>query len=99
MTRDTIIRTIKDQAGISSEQAKLALFAITDLISARLADGGTFTLPDIGEFSAHDTPEHPGRNPRTGEAITIAAQRKVKFRPAAALRRAVNGEGAKAAAD
>ncbi|WP_343076131.1 HU family DNA-binding protein [Klebsiella pneumoniae] len=39
-----------------------------------------------------DTPERQGRNPSTGEAITIAASRKLTFAPAKAVRDRMNGK-------
>ena len=38
-------------------------------------------LPGLGTFCRTHTAEHPGRNPRTGEPITIAASSRLAFRP------------------
>ena len=48
-----------------------------------------FTIPGIGKLVLVDRKERQGRNPKTGEAITISARRVVKFRVAKAAKLAV----------
>ncbi|RSU64367.1 HU family DNA-binding protein, partial [Sphingomonas sp. S-NIH.Pt3_0716] len=50
------------------------------------AKGEEISLPGFGKFKVKDTPERSGRNPSTGEAITIAASKKITFTPAKALK-------------
>ena len=60
--------------------------AITDA----LANGETVTLTGFGTFTVRSREARQGRNPRTGESITIAASRVPAFKAGKALRDAVN---------
>jgi len=51
--------------------------------------GGRLALPGLGIFSVSERPERTGRNPQTGEPLTIAASKAVKFKPGKALKEAV----------
>lgn len=55
-------------------------------------DAGEFTYPRLGKFEKKYQPAREGRNPATGEAMTIQAKNVVRYKPAAELRRWVNGE-------
>ena len=48
-------------------------------VALRQGESGV-KVPGLGTFSFQDKPERPGRNPRTGEEITIAASRKANFK-------------------
>ncbi len=66
--------------------AKKAIAAVFDQIAEAVARGEEISLPGFGKFSVKDRPERAGRNPATGEAITIAASKKVLFTPAKGLK-------------
>ena len=53
--------------------------------------GAEITLPGFGKLEVQDRPEREGRNPATGEAMTVAASRKLAFSPAKAVKDALNG--------
>jgi DNA-binding protein HU-beta len=48
------------------------------------------SIPGFGKFKVKASPERDGRNPATGEAIKIAASKKLTFAPATALKDALN---------
>ena len=51
--------------------------------------GEVVTLAGLGQFKVKDVPARKGRNPSTGEAIDIAASRKLTFTPAKLLKDAL----------
>lgn len=55
---------------------------------------GSSRVHGLGTFKIIDKPERKGRNPRTGESITIPARREVKFKAASGLAAEVNGAAA-----
>lgn len=59
----------------------------------KLQQGCTVSLPGIGTLTPFTAQAKKGRNPRTGEACDVPAQRKVKFRMSIPLRERLNGEG------
>jgi len=76
---------------IAEAAARAALTAAFDLIGAALRFGEAVQIKGFGRFEARDTPERPGRNPKTGEprtiaAIPISARRVVTFRPGQKLK-------------
>lgn len=56
-----------------------------------MGDDARCHVAGLGTFSVHHRPESQGRNPRTGEAITIPAQMRVKLSPAKAFKDRLNG--------
>ncbi|AOH85656.1 DNA-binding protein HU [Sphingomonas panacis] len=70
----------------SEANAKSAITAVFDQIAAAAAKGEEIAIPGFGKFSVRDRPERQGRNPATGEAMTIAASKKVSFAAAKGLK-------------
>lgn len=91
MTKSDLIVAIAARGDTSKAEAERALALVTDVIGAALADGLDVSLPGFGSFSVVTRAERQGRNPATGQAITIAAGRSVKFKAASALKNKVNG--------
>ena len=60
-------------------------------IADAAAAGDEVSLGGFGKFKVKDSPAREGRNPATGEAMTIKASRKVGFTPAKALKDKLNG--------
>ncbi|NTV17779.1 MAG: HU family DNA-binding protein, partial [Chlorobiaceae bacterium] len=61
------------------------------VVSESLKNGEDVSLVGFGTFSIVDRAEREGRNPLTGEAITIAAKKVVKFKPGKTLKEEVGG--------
>lgn len=60
------------------------------LLAHALVDGEDVLIQDLGTFRVKDTPARTGRNPATGEAITIPAGRRVSFKVSKALKEVMN---------
>lgn len=71
--------------------AELALDGVLGVIKEALAAGEDITLVGFGTFTVAAKPERQGRNPKTGEPITIPAAKVPKFKPGKLLKDAVNG--------
>lgn len=90
MNRTDIADAMAEQLGMTKKQANDAVKLATDLITKALADGDTVQLPGFGSFSVSQRAAREGKNPRTGEKLTIAASRNVKFKAGSAVKAAVN---------
>ncbi|MFT4190878.1 MAG: HU family DNA-binding protein [Comamonas sp.] len=90
MNKTDLIQHIAAEAEISKAAAERALEAFTDAIKTTLKKGGTVGLVGFGTFLAAKRPARTGRNPRTGEAVKIAARKAVKFTAGKGLKDAVN---------
>jgi DNA-binding protein HU-beta len=85
-----LVDLIADKADISKASAARVLDATLEGIVAALRDGDQVALVGFGTFSVKQRAERQGRNPKTGEAMTIAASRSVGFKPGKTLRDAIS---------
>lgn len=67
-----------------------AVDAVVDAITAALAKGEKISIAGFGNFEVRSRPARVGRNPRTGEAVKIAASKAPAFKAAKGLKDAVN---------
>ncbi len=90
MTKDQLIAAIAEVTEMTKKDASKALHAIFETIQNSLAEGEDVVLIGFGSFKASKRKEKQGRNPRTGDAITIAATTVPVFSAGKALKEAVN---------
>lgn len=90
MNKQDLISSVSDQAGISKSDASKAVEAVFDSITSTLKKGGEVRLVGFGTFSVTKRKASTGRNPRTGEAMTIKASTQPKFKAGKGLKDAVN---------
>lgn len=90
MTKFELIELMASEAGISKVAAGRALDAFMKGISNALVAGESTALVGFGTFSVSNRSERPGRNPKTGEPLTIAASKTVKFKAGIPLKDALN---------
>lgn len=90
MNKSELIDAIAAQADLSKADAGRALDATLQAITGALQEGDSVALVGFGTFSVKQRAEREGRNPKTGEAITIAAATVPGFKAGKALRDAVN---------
>lgn len=83
--KDDLVRAFAAKAGTTLVDAAKYVGALIDVIVTILETGG-LQLLGFGSFRRVSRPEHQGRNPKTGEVITVPASSTVRFKPAAALR-------------
>jgi DNA-binding protein HU-beta len=69
-------KQVAERTGLDTSQAKLAVDATIAEITAQLAAGNEVKFTGFGKFSAVARPAREGRNPQTGETMTIAAKKK-----------------------
>jgi DNA-binding protein HU-beta len=79
-------KVVADVTGSSETVAKAAITAVFNQIASAAAKGEDVSVPGFGKFAVKDRPERQGRNPSNGQAITIAASKKVAFTPAKGLK-------------
>ncbi len=70
-----------NELGLSRTEARELLESFLEELIASLAIGKQVKLSGFGNFDLREKNERPGRNPKTGEKIPIAARRVVTFRP------------------
>ena len=90
MNKSELIDAVAEGADISKASAARAVDAVIESITAALKDGDQVSLIGFGTFLVRERAARTGRNPRTGDSITIAASKNPSFKAGKALRDAVN---------
>ncbi len=91
MTRAEFISRLADRLShLPADEVKAAVLAITDRLGLALQNGERVEIRGFGGFSLHRRPSRVGRNPRTGQAVDVAARFAVHFKPGKELRERVN---------
>ena len=86
LTRVNMAESLFNELGLSRTEARELLEVFFEELAASLAVGEQVKLSGFGNFDIRDKKERPGRNPKTGEKIPIAARRVVTFRPGEKLK-------------
>jgi DNA-binding protein HU-beta len=81
MTKQQLIEKVAAKTELGKADIEAAVDAFLELIAEALRSNERVDLRGFGSFVVKDKKERQGRNPRTGETITIAAKRDASFRP------------------
>jgi integration host factor subunit alpha len=90
MTKAELAVILHEKTGIARKDAIAHVDALLDLIKSTLESGENVKITGFGVFEVKDKHARRGRNPHTGEAITIDARKVLTFSPSAVLRQAIN---------
>ena len=90
MNKAELIDAVATSTGLSKSDSASAVESVFSNIISTLQRGGTVSLVGFGSFSVSPRSARMGRNPRTGETITISASRAPKFKAGKQLKDAVN---------
>jgi DNA-binding protein HU-beta len=74
-----LVAALAETTDLSKAKAKEVLDAHAELLINELKENGSVQLAGIGKLKLGERAERQGRNPSTGEAITIKASKTVKF--------------------
>lgn len=97
MTKSQLIeRLAARQAHLMQKDVELAVKLILDRISLALARQERVEVRGFGSFALHHRPSRVGRNPKTGQPVTIPAKHVPHFKSGKEMRERVNGEGTSA---
>ena len=89
MNKSELIQAIADEAELSKHDAEEFINAFISVVTQELKDGNDVTLVGFGVFHVSERAERQGRNPQTGETLTIPATKKPSFRAGKPLKEAV----------
>ncbi len=90
MNKADLVNKVHDVLGGTKADAERAVEAFVDAIVSALKSGDEVAIPGLGKFVVTKRAARQGRNPATGESITIPAANVPKFKAAKALKDAVN---------
>lgn len=89
MNKTDLINAMAAEAGLSKSDTTKALTAFKNIVADSLKRGEDVQLVGFGTFTVVERAERQGRNPATGEVITIPAARQAKFKAGKPLRDAL----------
>ena len=90
MNKAELTAHVAAETSVTRATADSLVGAVFSAIADALARDETVAIAGFGKFELRSRPARTGRNPRTGEPVAIAASRAPSFKPAKALRDAVN---------
>jgi DNA-binding protein HU-beta len=90
MNKAELVQAVADATDMNKAEAGRALDAVVEAITNALKRNDTVSLVGFGTFGVKERPERQGRNPQTGDSITIKAAKMPAFKPGKALKDAVN---------
>ena len=90
MNKQELIAAVAERTDLSKEEAKKAIKAFTDVVAEQLKNGEKIQLVGFGTFEVSERAAREGRNPQTGETMTIAAAKTPRFKAGKALKDLVN---------
>ncbi|SPJ33920.1 integration host factor subunit beta [Kushneria phyllosphaerae] len=91
MTKSELIEQIAaQQSELSVKEVESAVRLILDDITDTLANGGRVEIRGFGSFSLHYREPRTGRNPKTGDAVSLSGKHVPHFKPGKELREQVN---------
>ena len=89
MNKKELVANMANVSGLTKKDCQAALDAILHTTKKRLSEGDQMQFNGFGTFTLSYHPPKLGRNPQTGEEITIEGQNKILFKPAKALKEAI----------
>jgi len=93
MTQTELIDKVAKEQELSKAKAEKVVKAVLSAIGEAISKGEEVRLSGLGVFKLGQRSERKGRNPRTGETLTIPAKKVVRFISAKHIREAVNTVG------
>ena len=91
MIRSELLQALaKDNPELRAEEIEQVVDIFFDEIAKRLSDGGRVELRGFGAFSTREREPREGRNPRTGETVSVPAKRVPYFKPGKEMRKLLN---------
>lgn len=90
MNKSEFIAVMTETSGLSKRAAEEAFHAFTGAVAVAIGQGHDIALVGFGTFSIKQRAARTGRNPKTGEALAIAASKTLAFKVGKTLKDAVN---------
>ncbi len=92
MNRDVLSLELSRRTDISKGKAREILDTLTDILSGQLVQGEDVLLVGFGRFTVRNRAARKGRNPKTGDSISLPVTKSVGFVPSKGLRFAMQGK-------
>lgn len=91
LTRKELTETLAERLGFSQTSCSMIVDSFLDNMKQTMVEGQSIKLVHFGTFTVRNKSPRRGRNPRTGDSITIKKRQAISFRPSKKLREQING--------
>ena len=92
MTKADIFEKVQEAIGLSKKESAEMVEAVFSIMKSTLESGENLKISGFGNFVVKQKADRRGRNPQTGETITIGARRILTFKPSNILKNQINEE-------
>ncbi|MDQ5985893.1 MAG: DNA-binding protein HU [Syntrophus sp. SKADARSKE-3] len=92
LTKTDIIDLLYETLGLSKADSAGIVDSVLEIIKDELQSGNAVMISGFGKWSVRQKRARRGRNPQTGEAMTIAAKKVITFKPSSVIRKGIKGE-------
>ena len=93
LTKAQLAELLFEKIGLNKRESKDMIDAFFDLVGKSLVNGNDVKITGFGNFQIRTNAPRPGRNPRTGEEVPIAARRVVTFHASQKLKEQIQTKG------
>jgi len=92
LTKTNMVEQISEKLDLSGPEAKDTMEELLEIIKSTLVSGEDIMISGFGKFQVNEKAPRKGRNPATGEDMTLAGRRTVTFKCSGKLRNKLNGD-------
>ena len=92
MTKADIVEKVYEKIGFSKKEASELVEMVFGSLKDKLVNGEKVKISGFGKFEVREKKSRIGRNPQTGDRITISARRVLNFSPSQVLKAMLNGQ-------
>jgi integration host factor subunit alpha len=93
LTKDQLISSIGNRFGISKSESSRIVESVLQTVKTSLSIGEDVLISGLGKFSVKKKAQRRGRNPATGEDLTLDPRRVITFKCSPVMRERINGKG------
>ncbi len=93
LTKQDLIQDVAKNLRLTKSESADLIEKLLELMKSTLAAGEDLVISRFGKFYVLEKKSRRGRNPYTGDDLTLGARRVVTFKPSGVLRRKLNGDG------
>jgi len=92
MTKKDLIENVRFAGNLQRKEAEEVVESVLDIMKETLVAGEEVKVSGFGKFVVHQKHDRNGRNPQTGEPLTITARKFLTFKPSILLKQEINGD-------
>ena len=93
LTKDHLVSSIGDRLGISKFESSRIVETVLETVKSSLTSGEDVLISGFGKFTVREKGARRGRNPATGEDLTLNPRRVITFKCSPVMRDRINDKG------